>query len=278
MKLNIIELVIGIRKRLDIIFYRPFSKFDISWFQEKLLKHANSGIEYSHLYKNRYKIIFKDPKAFLYSVKELFVEEIYKFKAQDDTPYIIDCGSYIGTSILFFKTQYPNAKILAFEPDNSNFELLNNNIKNWDLKDIEIQNAAIWIDNLGVNFIADGNMASKIDESNNTAHNENQKTKSVRLKDLLTEKIDFLKIDIEGAEYEVLVDCESKLSFVENLFIEYHGNYNEMYKLNKILNILIENNFKYYIKEAGVTFEHPFYDRENIYDFNIQLNIFAFKN
>ena len=278
MKLNIIELVIGIRKRLDIIFYRPFSKFDISWFQEKLLKHANSGIEYSHLYKNRYKIIFKDPKAFLYSVKELFVEEIYKFKAQDDTPYIIDCGSYIGTSILFFKTQYPNAKILAFEPDNSNFELLNNNIKNWDLKDIEIQNAAIWINNLGVNFIADGNMASKIDESNNTAHNENQKTKSVRLKDLLTEKIDFLKIDIEGAEYEVLVDCESKLSFVENLFIEYHGNYNEMYKLNKILNILIENNFKYYIKEAGVTFEHPFYDRENIYDFDIQLNIFAFKN
>ena len=278
MKLNIIELVIGIRKRLDIIFYRPFSKFDISWFQEKLLKHANSGIEYSHLYKNRYKIIFKDPKAFLYSVKELFVEEIYKFKAQDDTPYIIDCGSYIGTSILFFKTQYPNAKILAFEPDNSNFELLNNNIKNWDLKDIEIQNAAIWIDNLGVNFIADGNMASKIDESNNTAHNENQKTKSVRLKDLLTEKIDFLKIDIEGAEYEFLVDCESKLSFVENLFIEYHGNYNEMYKLNKILNILIENNFKYYIKEAGVTFEHPFYDRENIYDFDTQLNIFAFKN
>ena len=278
MKLNIIELVIGIRKRLDIIFYRPFSKFDISWFQEKLLKHANSGIEYSHLYKNRYKIIFKDPKAFLYSVKELFVEEIYKFKAQDDTPYIIDCGSYIGTSILFFKTQYPNAKILAFEPDNSNFELLNNNIKNWDLKDIEIQNAAIWIDNLGVNFIADGNMASKIDESNNTAHNENQKTKSVRLKDLLTEKIDFLKIDIEGAEYEVLVDCESKLSFVENLFIEYHGNYNEMYKLNKILNILIENNFKFYIKEAGVTFEHPFYDRENIYDFDTQLNIFAFKN
>jgi|APGre2960657505_1045072.scaffolds.fasta_scaffold04112_4 FkbM family methyltransferase len=278
MKLNIIELVIGIRKRLDIIFYRPFSKFDISWFQEKLLKHANSGIEYSHLYKNRYKIIFKDPKAFLYSVKELFVEEIYKFKAQNDTPYIIDCGSYIGTSILFFKTQYPNSKILAFEPDNSNFELLNKNIKNWDLKNIEIQNAAIWIDNLGVNFIADGNMASKIDESNNTDHNENQKTKSVRLKDLLTEKIDFLKIDIEGAEYEVLLDCESKLSFVENLFIEYHGNYNEMYKLNKILNILIENNFKYYIKEAGVTFEHPFYDRENIYDFNIQLNIFAFKN
>ena len=121
-------------------------------------------------------------------------------------------------------------------------------------------------------------MASKIAESNGISDNENQKTKSVRLRDLLVEKIDFLKIDIEGAEYEVLVDCEDKLSYVENLFIEYHGNYNEMYKLNKILDILIKNDFKYYIKEAGVTFEHPFYDRENIYDFNIQLNIFAFKN
>lgn len=278
MKLNIIDLVIGIRKRLNIIFYRPYSKFNINWFQEKLLKHANSGIKYTHLYKNKYKITFKDPKAFLYSVKELFVEEIYKFKSENGAPYIIDCGSYIGTSILFFKTQYPNSKILAFEPDNSNFDLLNNNIKNWDFKNIEIQNAAIWIDNLGVDFIADGNMASKIAESNGISDNENQKTKSVRLRDLLVEKIDFLKIDIEGAEYEVLVDCEDKLSYVENLFIEYHGNYNEMYKLNKILDILIKNDFKYYIKEAGVIFEHPFYDRENIYDFNIQLNIFAFKN
>ena len=241
MKLNIIELVIGIRKRLDIIFYRPFSKFDISWFQEKLLKHANSGIEYSHLYKNRYKIIFKDPKAFLYSVKELFVEEIYKFKAQDDTPYIIDCGSYIGTSILFFKTQYPNAKILAFEPDNSNFELLNNNIKNWDLKDIEIQNAAIWIDNLGVNFIADGNMASKIDESNNTAHNENQKTKSVRLKDLLTEKIDFLKVDCEGGELDLFeqIDKTYLSNNIRKIAIEYHSNSIKL----RITRILIENGF-----------------------------------
>ena len=277
MKLNIIELVIGIRKRLDIIFYRPFSKFDISWFQEKLLKHANSGIEYSHLYKNRYKIIFKDPKAFLYSVKELFVEEIYKFKAQDDTPYIIDCGSYIGTSILFFKTQYPNAKILAFEPDNSNFELLNNNIKNWDLKDIEIQNAAIWIDNLGVNFIADGNMASKIDESNNTAHNENQKTKSVRLKDLLTEKIDFLKIDIEGAEYAVIQDIANELNRVQNMFIEYHGLASETYKLETILRIVSEAGFKCYIKMAADNLDMPFYQKQTGTIYDVQLNIFCYR-
>jgi len=277
MKLNILALIIGIKKRFNDIFFRPYSKFNISWAKEKLLKHANSNIEYSHLYKNKYKIAFKDPKAFLYSIRELFIDELYKFKSDNQEPYIIDCGSYIGTSILFFKDQFPNSRILAYEPDNLNYAIFKKNIENWNFNNVKIENAAIWIDNHGVNFNDDGNMSSKIAESNGTAVNANLKTKSVRLKDLLIEKVDFLKIDIEGAEYEVLVDCEKSLNFVENIFIEYHGNYNEMYKLNKILNILLENNFKYYIKETGVTYKHPFYEKENIYDYDVQLNICAFK-
>jgi len=33
---------------------------------------------------------------------EIFVREIYAFKAQTSTPFIIDCGSNIGMSILYF--------------------------------------------------------------------------------------------------------------------------------------------------------------------------------
>ena len=47
----------------------------------------------------------------------------------------------------------------------------------------------------------------------------------VRLKDLLDDDIDFLKIDIEGAEYAVLKDCSDDLTNVKNLFVEYHGTY-----------------------------------------------------
>jgi hypothetical protein len=118
-------------------------------------------------------------------------------------------------------------------------------------------------------------MASKITKEENRVSNE--QIKSIRLNDLLNKEVDFLKIDIEGAEYEVVKDCADNLSFVKNLFIEYHGNYDEMYKLNEILNILVDKGFKYYIKEAGSTYNQPFFETTNDYNFDVQLNLFAFK-
>lgn len=275
MKLSIVEVLKGIKVRILKEFKRPYSKFNISWLEEKKLKHSHPGQKYTHLYKNKYLVEFTDPKAFMYTVRELFIDEIYKFTPDNNSPYIIDCGAYIGTSILFFKDNYPDAKILGFEPDNKNLKLLKKNLSNWTLSDITIENAAIWISNGHVTFASDGNMASKITQGEISESNEH--IKSIRLNDLLNKDVDFLKIDIEGAEYEVIKDCAENLSYVKNLFIEYHGNYDEMYKLNEILNILVNNGFKYYIKEAGSTYNQPFFETKNDYNFDIQLNLFAFK-
>ena len=68
---------------------------------------------------------------------------------------------------------------------------------------------------------------------------EKNNVRCVRLNDLLNEEIDFLKIDIEGAELPVLKDCSDNLKNVKNLFVEYHGKYDEMFKLNEILEILV---------------------------------------
>ena len=67
-----------------------------------------------------------------------------------------------------------------------------------------------------------------------------------------------MKIDIEGAELPVLRDCSDNLKNVKNLFVEYHGKYNEIFKLNEILEILLQNNFKYYIKEGDSVYSRPF--------------------
>lgn len=272
-------LLNGLKLRFFSLTKRPYSKFSISWLKEKILKHSKANKNYSHLYDGKYLIHFQDPKAFLYSVRELFIDEIYKFKNDNESPYIIDCGAYIGTSILFFKKNYPNAKILAFEPDNKNLKTLTKNLQEWKFSDIQIENSAVWIENGEITFNSEGSMASKIININENIEEEKSihRTKSVRLNDLLIEDIDFLKIDIEGAEYEVIKDCSTNLKNVKNLFIEYHGNYNEMYKLNEILNILLEQNFKYYIKEAGSIYNQPFWETTSKYNFDVQLNIFAFK-
>jgi FkbM family methyltransferase len=277
MKPFLVNLINGVTDRLKKMVYRPYSKFDISWLKEKTLKHTENKSVQSHLYKNKYKVSFTDARAFLLSIRELFIEETYKFRTEKKSPYIIDCGSHIGMSLLYFKLNFPEARVLGFEPDEHNFSLTQSNLLNWNFENIEVINEAIWIENGTICFHETGDMGSAI-VTESTNNSSIKKIPCTRLKDLLNEKVDFLKMDIEGAEYEVLKDCSDSLMNVENLFIEYHGNYNEMHKLTSILQLLTDLKFAFYIKEAGVIYERPFWDRVKTHSFDVQLNISAFRH
>lgn len=189
--------------------------------------------------------------------------------------HILDCGSHIGLSILYFKNLFKNAIIKGFEPDNQNYELLNKNIQEWGFKGVSIEKAAVWTINGEVNFNQGSGMSSQINE--NETITTSQPTKCIRLKDCINEEIDFLKMDIEGAEYSVLMDAEAKLGMIKNIFIEYHGKFSENNKLVEILQLLERCGFQYYIKEAIENYKTPFYREEFNVAFEVQLNIFAFQ-
>ena len=55
---------------------------------------------------------------------EIFRKGAYLFHTDKKQPLILDCGSNIGMSILFFKMLYPGARIIGFEPDPDTFEIL----------------------------------------------------------------------------------------------------------------------------------------------------------
>ncbi|HLA57934.1 MAG TPA: FkbM family methyltransferase [Puia sp.] len=270
------NLIGGVKYRIKKTFHRPYAVFDIGWFKEKRLKHqADSRIKH-HLYRGKYKIVFRDAIEFLVSIEELFINEFYKFRPVTDRPKIIDCGSYIGTSILYFKVNYPNAIVTGFEPDPSNYSLLERNLDSWAFTDTKVINAAIWTDNDGISFNSTGNMSSRIDMGVNETDGM-QRVRSVRLSELLNEEIDFLKIDIEGAELPVLRDCSDKLRNVRNLFVEYHGKFANVSELNEILDILLRNDFKYCIKEGSIIHSKPFWDKDTKFEYDLLLNIFAFR-
>ncbi|HXD77557.1 MAG TPA: FkbM family methyltransferase [Puia sp.] len=270
------SLIGGFSNSIKRAFHRPYGVFNIGWLEEKALKHRkDTGLKY-HLYKNRYRVAFRDANEFLVSINELFINEFYKFKSDTDRPKIIDCGSYIGTSILYFKINYPNAVVTGFEPDPSNYSLLRLNLDNWAFSETEAVNAAIWINNESITFSSAGNMSSKIDADNKEAGG-NGMVKCVRLSDLLNEDVDFLKIDIEGAELPVMRDCGDKIRNVKNLFVEYHGKYDRLSELNEILDILLRNDFKYCIREGSVIHPRPFWDKVRKSDYDMLLNIFAFR-
>lgn len=268
-----INIMNGLRLKLKKLGKRNYS---VSLFYEKYLKHAENKTYHSYRINGSRRVYFKDPKAFLQSTKEIFNQNTYKFRSSTQSPFIIDCGAYIGTSILYFKDLYPTCKILGFEPDPDNYKILEKNIKTWCFEDVEILNEAIWTSNGFVDFQINGDMTGHVNEKN--SNETTNKVKSTRLLDLLDQKINFLKIDIEGAEYDVFKDCKNNLNNVENLFIEYHSKFYEEHKLIEILDILHKSNFYFYIKEAANIHAEPFTKKTTENNFDIQLNIFAFRN
>lgn len=218
--------------------------------------------------------------SFIQNVEEVLVDEVYKFDSDKKNPVIIDCGTNIGLSVIYFKRLFPNAKIIGFEPDKQMYEVCCENLKSFGFLDVHMYNAAVWNMDGELSFLPDNSLGGMVvdDTSSSTLVS---KVKSLRLKSFLEEEVDFLKIDIEGAELEVLDDCKNDLKNVKMLFVEYHSAVSHNQELDKLLNIISSSGFRYYIKEAWDYMKHPFVDFRNYNKTNInndlQLNIFAYR-
>ena len=221
-------------------------------------------------------IYIHDIASFDLCFDELFVEEAYKFIAKSTTPNIVDCGANLGMSIIYFKELYPLAKIIAFEADEHIYKFLEKNVKSFGYSDVEIINKAVWNDDKDLKFLAEGGAGGRLE--NNDYENQIFKTvKSIRLKNYLkNNKVDFLKIDIEGAEYEVIMDCAEEIKNIDFLFIEYHSMIDRKQNLHEILGVVHNAGFRYHIKQAYTT-KYPYIERTLNFGMDLQLNIFCYK-
>ena len=265
---NIVE---GGFKRVGRIFNNPYRKIGISSFKFRKIKnlpaHEPQTIEFLGS-----KISFGSRVEFLHSIHEIFIDEIYRQNFDKVNPYIIDCGANIGLSIIYMKKLYPNSEIIGFEPDDTNYTYLEKNVKSFGLSNLKIFKEAIWTDNTYLDFRSEGSLASRIGDGEGKII----RVKTKRLHDLLDRPVDFLKIDIEGAEFKVLMDIRDRLHLVNHIFLEYHGTFDQNTELNEILHVLTENGFRFYIKQAMDKYPIPFI-RQNAEGFDVQLNIFCFR-
>lgn len=217
-----------------------------------------------------------DMKSFIYQYQEIFVYEFYAFKTRSERPVIYDCGANVGTSVLYFFKNYPKAKIVAFEPSPSIFRLLELNVKRNNVQQAILNQQAVWIKNETLVFNDEGADGGSIHTISNA------KKVNVAAIDFLQtlqkeEKIDFLKIDIEGAENELIPHIAPALYKIENIFIEYHSLNGQKQTLDKLLSVLSENNFRYFIRHA-IDRNRPFVNKKQDQYMDMQLNIFGYKN
>jgi len=190
--------------------------------------------------------------------KEIFELQEYKeveviIKSAKDP--IIDAGAQAGFFVLYCWALNPEVKIFAIEPDEENLEFLNQHIEINNLKNVEVIPAALaGKSGLRNFFISNDTHNHSLFKVLVPKINKNIKIKTYNLDDWLSEqgieKVSLLKLDIEGAEYEVLENFKS-WEKIKNIALEYHdfGDF----KHKELEKILSENGFK--VKVRSSTFD-----------------------
>lgn len=246
----------------------------IKLLQLKLYNKLFNSKKLKHVSINGHPVSFIKGEEMVHAYREIYKYDIYNFKSNRADPLILDCGAHIGISIIYFKQLYPEARVIAFEPDPESFELLKKNTGG--MPAVQLEQKAIWTHDRGVLFHQSGDMSSHIVNDGNEARSV--RIPSTSLRNYLTGPIDMLKMDIEGAEMDVLEDCKDRLHLVKYLFVEFHGHSGDPGRLEQLLSLLKEYKLDYYIKLAADKANTPFVNMFSGDDWNIQLNIFCVNN
>jgi FkbM family methyltransferase len=174
----------------------------------------------------------KYPKIFLRKhttdldvFNQILVNREYNLTEDIKPKFIIDAGANIGLTSLFFADKYPDAKIFAIEPEKENYNML---LKNCSQKQNIIPiNKALWYNNEPV-FFAKSNSKNSHFVSGNNENGELVETIciSALIDQYAINKLDILKIDIEGAEKDIFSkNADEWLPKVKYLLIELHDRF-----------------------------------------------------
>lgn len=190
--------------------------------------------------------------SLLHSYREIFVSRIYEVRLQTDSPIIIDCGSNIGMSILYFKMMYPDARIIGFEPHPMVYDVLVQNIERNALPSVTVHHRALAAEPGTLEFFINADDPSAL----NMGLFANQRwSRAITVEaDVLSKhidgEVDLLKLDIEGAEEMVLKELAraDKLRLVHHIVCEYHHHIDTgADRLSHTLTVLEQAGFGYQI-------------------------------
>jgi FkbM family methyltransferase len=154
------------------------------------------------------------------------IRQIYgQFLPAGPVRFIVDAGANIGDSTVWYLNRFPEATVVAIEPDPENFRLLEKNCRPYGTRAILIQ-AALWHNDEDVLRMVDSTMAIARSVSKAAGYN-GAECRCISVAGLLklssSGQIDIFKCDIEGAELELFAYGSNEwLPRVRNIAIELH--------------------------------------------------------
>jgi FkbM family methyltransferase len=167
------------------------------------------------------------PSTDVATFRQIFLFEEYDFPSEFSPRLVVDAGANTGLAAIFFALKYPDARIIAIEPEQGNFEILQRNVAPY--RNIHSMRAALWNRSGEISLCDPGLGDSGFVTSaaqNKKAGNVLHMIRAVTVQDVIEsfelDRIDIFKVDIEGAELEVFTDVSGWIERVDALVIELH--------------------------------------------------------
>jgi FkbM family methyltransferase len=157
----------------------------------------------------------------LYMFEEVFLDGEYELETTLEPKLILDVGANAGFASVYFANRFPDARILAVEPDPSNVATLRRNVALY--RNVEVIEGAVWWESTTLSLDDQG------DKSGIQVRPGDGGVRAMTIDEILAHAgathIDILKLDVEGAEKELFEHDPALVSKVSILLIELHDRF-----------------------------------------------------
>lgn len=187
----------------------------------------------------------------LVSYKEIFVDQDYSSPIPLElTGRILDLGAHLGLAALFFARAYPKAQIDCYEPNPEAAILLKKNLSN--CTNVRVHCAGVSSKNGSSKLFVENIDGIPTDATIN-AYDRKKSGKNISvpildIRDLISSEIDFIKMDIEGSEYNCLEVLDATPERIHCLAIEFHEAAKNIEKVHSAVARLIANGYRIFDK------------------------------
>ena len=180
----------------------------------------------------KFPVSLRNGTSDLATFDQVFISGIYNLPYKFKPHYIIDCGANVGMASIYFANKFSESTIIAIEPEHSNFEMLTRNCEHY--KNIRVLRNAVSSVNGKMEVVdtGHGHYGYQVKELEKLEHGPVTKEiiESLSLDTVMKlyawDRIDLLKIDIEGSEKELFSNNYRQwLSKTRSIAVEIHDHF-----------------------------------------------------
>lgn len=200
-------------------------------------------------------------KAHVNTSDALMIWEIWKAKVYDDAripicagDVVVDMGAHIGGFAVRAARLAQDGQVYAYEASSKNFVLLTENRKLNNLGNLYIENSAVSNQRGLMPFYTPSDnriLGSLLQNTSSFVETVPTKTFSDIIAEHAINRIDFLKVDVEGAEFDILfADPDKTLSRTRKIVMEFHEFKGDKRSHHDLVNLLSSHGFDVVVEKA----------------------------